>query len=77
MDEDGPTIASGFNKENFRGSDGKPSLEPDITRSCHVLNALVKKFPKGFVPSLGSFHPHGLVRWVVPIFSQHHSYPIK
>ena len=41
MDEDGPTISGGFYEDIFRGPDGKPSLEPDITRSAQALHASV------------------------------------
>ena len=43
MDKDGPTIADGFYEELFRGSDGKPSFVPDITRSAQSLHVSVKK----------------------------------
>jgi hypothetical protein len=43
MDADGPTIADGFYEDLFRGPDGKPSLEPDITRSAQALHVSVKK----------------------------------
>ena len=41
MDKDGPTIADNFYEDIyiyiFRGPDGKPSLESDITRSAQEL----------------------------------------
>ncbi|KAF8970455.1 CHAT domain-containing protein [Flammula alnicola] len=42
-DADGPTIADTFYEELFRGPDGKPALEPDITKSARALYLAVNK----------------------------------
>ncbi|KIK04823.1 hypothetical protein K443DRAFT_92380 [Laccaria amethystina LaAM-08-1] len=44
MDKDGPTIADTFYKELFSGGpDGRPALEPDMTKSALALHLAVKK----------------------------------
>ena len=42
-DEDGPVIADSFYEELFRGSDGKPGVEPDTTKSAQALHVAVQK----------------------------------
>ena len=42
-DRDGPIIADGFYEELFRGSNLKPVLEPDTTKSAQALHDAVKK----------------------------------
>ncbi|KAF8815740.1 hypothetical protein BYT27DRAFT_7333814 [Phlegmacium glaucopus] len=43
MDKDGPTMADAFYEELFRGLNGKPALEPDVTKSARALDVAVKK----------------------------------
>ena len=44
MDKDGPTIVDTFYEELFVcGSDGRPALKPDMTRSALALHLAVKK----------------------------------
>ena len=54
-DEDGPSIADIFYKEIFQGSDGKPTLEPDISKSAQALHIAIKELRSHKVP----FH-----RWI-------------
>ncbi|KDR68260.1 hypothetical protein GALMADRAFT_78835 [Galerina marginata CBS 339.88] len=42
-DEDGPVIADTFYQELFRGPDGKPTQEPDVSKSAYALHLAVKK----------------------------------
>jgi len=37
-DEDGPIIADTFYKEIFRGPDGRPTPQPDVSKSAHALH---------------------------------------
>ncbi|PPQ86284.1 hypothetical protein CVT25_005505 [Psilocybe cyanescens] len=43
MDRDGPTIADAFYRELFRGPEGKPAREPDVTKSAYALHIAVKE----------------------------------
>ena len=42
-DKDGPIIADAFYEELFRGTDLKPALEADTTKSAQALHDAVKK----------------------------------
>ncbi|KAF8809291.1 TPR-like protein [Phlegmacium glaucopus] len=68
-DQDGPVVADAFYEELFRGPDGNPALEPDITRSARALHAAVKKLrtKERFFPPLGSIYSHGQVKYVFQI----------
>jgi len=54
-DDDGPVVADVFYEELFRGADGKPNAQPDITRSALALHLAVDKLRSSGV----AFH-----RWV-------------
>ena len=43
MDGDGPIIADTFYKEIFQGSDGKPALEPNTSKSVQALHIAIQK----------------------------------
>lgn len=49
-DMDGPAITDTFYEELFRGSDGKPCLQPDTTKSAQALHSAVQKLRSKNVP---------------------------
>ncbi|KAF8809265.1 hypothetical protein BYT27DRAFT_7187958 [Phlegmacium glaucopus] len=71
-DQDGPIVADAFYEELFRGPDGNPALEPEITKSTQALHVAVKKFVPRFFPPLGSIYSHGIRNCTLSTHSESH-----